>query len=692
MRKQFSFLLLLLSAFVILGTSVSAQIINTVASAAFPTGIFVDHSGNIFFCETGRVRKVSNTGVITTIAGTGVNGFSGDGGQATSAQINGPYGIYEDNSGNIYIGTTLDCRIRKVNTSGVISTFAGNGTSGYSGNGGPATNAAIGAPQTITGDAAGNIYFVDFFNGVARKINTSGIISTIAGTGTPGYSGDGASATAAQLGAPNGISIDATGNVYISDDAPNVVRKINTSGIISTVAGGSNTTGNSGNGGLATSALFGDIENVTSDPVGNLYIIDGKASTVRRVNASTGIINAFAGTGVNGFSGDGGLAVNAQLNSPWAIAKDDSDNFYIADTRNNRIRKVSIVYPLLTSTTSVTQVINQPYLTNIDNNNFQRLLTLTPTEGANMLSGSTDFKVSIDPSIPRYNSQPYVPRHYDITPANNATTAKANIILYFLQSEFDAYNNYVTSNSLNLPLLPSGGTDNGNVKVTQFHGVGTAPGNYTGSAVLINPSVVWNSSNNWWELSFPVIGFSGFYVYTGNSVLPLHLTAFSAQKQNENVVLSWATQNEVNTSFFSIQKSLDAAYFSLAGAVKAADKDGINDYKYIDNISSVTANTVFYRLQMVNKDGKVTYSPVIKVDLKGASVFSVGPNPAKGYLVVNGNVTRFELFDMVGRQVLVKPLNASGTYVDISSLSKGVYIAKARNEVGVFFTQRVVVE
>ena len=145
---------------------------------------------------------------------------------------------------------------------------------------------------------------------------------------------------------------------------------------------------------------------------------------------------------------------------------------------------------------------------------------------------------------------PYVQRHYDIVPALNASTAQATVTLYYSQSDFDAYNSYVTINSLGLPLLPTGGVDNGNVLVSQFHGIGTSPGNYTGTTLNIVPTVSWDATNNWWEVSFPVTGFSGFYISTANIALPLTLLNFNGNLKNNNVLLNWKTSEEINTRQF----------------------------------------------------------------------------------------------------------------------------------------------
>ena len=218
----------------------------------------------------------STTGIITTIAGNGIAGYSGDGGLATNAELNNPYGVAVDSNGNIYIADTNNNRIRKVNsTTGIITTIAGNGTAGYSGDGGLATNAELYYPYGVAVDSNGNIYIADTYNNRIRKVNsTTGIITTIAGNGTAGYSGDGGPATNAQLNYPYGVAVDSSGNIYIADTDNNRIRKVNsTTGIITTIAGNGNP-GYSGDGGPATNAELYDPSGVAVDSNGNIYIAD----------------------------------------------------------------------------------------------------------------------------------------------------------------------------------------------------------------------------------------------------------------------------------------------------------------------------------------------------------------------------------------------------------------------------------
>ena len=277
-----------------------------------------------------------NSQNIKTVAGNGIPGYSGDGGSAINAGLFYPQGVAVDASGNIFISDYYNNRIRKVSTSGIITTVAGTGTGGYSGDGGLATSANLLLPQGVAVDGSGNIYIADYYNNRIRKVSTSGIITTVAGSGTGGYGGDGGTATSANLNLPQGVAVDASGNIYIADNGNNRVRKVSPSGIISTIAG-NGTGGFSGDGSAATSAKLNSPAGVAVDGSGNIYIADYNNNRIRKVNSS-GIISTIAGNGTGGFSGDGGASVNAQLFNPRSVALDGMANVYIADYNNSRIR------------------------------------------------------------------------------------------------------------------------------------------------------------------------------------------------------------------------------------------------------------------------------------------------------------------------------------------------------------------
>jgi len=297
--------------------------------------------------------------IITTVAGGGSNGL-GDGGPATSAQLNFPRAIAFDSNDNLYIADQMNHRIRKVDTSGNISTVAGSGAADYglgdfSGDGGAATSAKLNNPLGVAFDSRGNLYIADSYNQRIRKVDTFGKISTIAGSASiisdcgwedgrcaklrGGFSGDGGQAVNAELNIPHHIAIDIWDNLYIADWANVRIRKVDTSGKIYTVAGGGS--GGLGDGDLATSAEFNYPRSVAVDNSGNFYIADTFNQRIRKVNISDGKISTVAGNGTQGFSGDGGPATSAQLTNPMGVAFDSNGNLYITD-ESNRIRKVNV--------------------------------------------------------------------------------------------------------------------------------------------------------------------------------------------------------------------------------------------------------------------------------------------------------------------------------------------------------------
>ena len=308
------------------------------ASAAqftFDYGLKIDASGNLLVCDYANnvLRKIDGSGIITTIAGNNTAGSTGDGGPATAAELNGPAETAMDAAGNIYIADRHNLRVRKINTAGVISTYAGSGS--LYGDGGQATAANIGTPFGIAVDAAGDLYISDGTH--IRKVNTAGIITTIAGT-TIGYSGDGGLATAAQFNSPYDMTFDGAGNLYICDYANNAIRKINTSGYISTIAG-TGTAGYTGDGGLASAAELNQPISLSFDAVGNLFFTQRGNNVIREIN-TVGIISTFAGSGSAGYSGDGGPATGASFSSPVGVVAYGVGSVFVADEFNNVIRAV----------------------------------------------------------------------------------------------------------------------------------------------------------------------------------------------------------------------------------------------------------------------------------------------------------------------------------------------------------------
>jgi sugar lactone lactonase YvrE len=306
------------------------------ASLPLPPGVASDNFGNTYFISNNAAFKIDATGALTRVAGNTHAGYSGDGGAATKAQLNAPYGIAVDSSGNLYIADAGNQSIRKVTAGGIITTIAGTTTAGYFGDNGPAINAQLNNPLGVAVDSSGNLYIADSYNQRIRKVTTAGVITTVAGNGTCCLSGDNGPAINAQVHQPESVAVDGSGNLYIADLGNNRIRKVTPSGTISTVAG-SGSSGFSGDGGPAISAQLQIVWAVASDAAGNLYIAD--ANRIRKV--SNGVITTVAGLQTSGFSGDGGPGAKAQFDQPTGVAVDVLGNVFIADSGNDRIRKLA---------------------------------------------------------------------------------------------------------------------------------------------------------------------------------------------------------------------------------------------------------------------------------------------------------------------------------------------------------------
>ncbi|MBX2907575.1 MAG: T9SS type A sorting domain-containing protein [Taibaiella sp.] len=310
----------------------------TAASAIQPKSVVSDENDVIYFVfySLNKVWKVDHTNTVSTLAGNGTSATSGDGGPATSASVISGRAIARDRTGNVYFST--DKRIRMVNTAGIISTFAGNGSTVYSGDGGPATAAGIGNITCITFDTAGNAYLGGGIHDNVRKVEPSGIISVFAGTGVTGFSGDGGPATNAQVYSILDIATDYAGNVFIADEGNQRVRKVDPSGIITTVAG-NGTIGYAGDGGPATAAQLSGVHGVAWAG-GYLYIGERGNNRIRQVDPA-GIITTIAGNGSGITSGDGGPATAAGI-APGQLFRYGGGSLYVCDVINNRIRKITM--------------------------------------------------------------------------------------------------------------------------------------------------------------------------------------------------------------------------------------------------------------------------------------------------------------------------------------------------------------
>ena len=397
----------------------------TQADLYLPTGVAVDGAGDIFIADShhNRVREVyasgPNAGKITTVAGDGTAGYDSTATVATTTSLNVPGGVAIDGAGNLYIADTNNNVIRKVNlTTGSIRTVAGTSTPGFTGDSGAATSAELNSPQGITVDPAGNLYIADTGNNAVREVNAStGVITTIAGspTGVSGFSGDGGLATAAELDAPYSVALDSSGNLFIPDSGNNRIRKVDTTGHISTFAG-NGTPAYLGDGGLATAAELYSPLGVACDPAGNVYIADARNYVVRKVNALTGDISTVAGNNSQTVYGDGksgftygngqsgerfsgnGIATGAGIYAPYGVAVDSAGNLLIAEYFDHLVREVYANSAIMFFSPELWQnQVSSPQPQNVENDGNQAMAfaTISPDANAAVDAGSTTCTSSV---------------------------------------------------------------------------------------------------------------------------------------------------------------------------------------------------------------------------------------------------------------------------------------------------------
>ncbi len=315
------------------------------AKLTYPTGVALDSQGNLYIADTGahRIRKVDRRGKISTVVGTGLRGYSGDGGQAVHAQIAGPNGLVSDRLGNLYFTDSFNDRIRKVDATGRITTVAGNGTDGYSGDGGDARKAQLSNPQGVALDQHGNLLVADTFNSVIRRVDRNGIITTLAGSLPPGLGGDGGPAAKALLSLPYDVAAGPEDSIVFCDTANSRIRRVDGSGTMHPVTGlgpsaGVFGAGFKGDDGPAATAQIHSPAGLALDRQGRLYFSDTGNNRVRLIE--NGTVRTIAGTGRAGFHGDGWKAIEAEIHTPQKLAVDEAGNIYLADRPNHRVRRI----------------------------------------------------------------------------------------------------------------------------------------------------------------------------------------------------------------------------------------------------------------------------------------------------------------------------------------------------------------
>ena len=655
----------------------------TLAEINQPQGVTADASGNIYIADWGNstIRKVSTSGIITTIAGTGVAGYNGDGITATSAQLNKPVDVAVDNLGNIYIADEINERIRKIDLSGIITTVAGNGTIGYTGDGGAATSASFHSPYRILFDPTGNMYIADAINSAIRKINTSGIISTFAGTGNAGYNADGIQATSAQLNEPTGLGFDGAGNLYIMDEFNNRIRKVNTQGIITTVAG-NGVAGYSGDGGAATSAEIQDPLALTVDNAGNIYFPERTPNVIRKISAS-GIISTIAGTGASGYSGDGGIPLSATFNAPGGICLDNHGNLYIADVENNAIRKISSICPVSISGVTSICLGGSTILTASGASSYTwsanaggvntSTVTVSPTSTTTYTllsadgtcSGSNVIQVTV-------TATPILSMNGNVNICSgNSTTLTANGTGTIYWSTNSSMNPVINiGNSYSTPSLSVG--------ITTYYIVDSSK-----SIGCINP------------------GSDSISISVGTGTAPSldYILVQDAYPHVWDLYINYSSNITHATWHWGDNTSTQGFYPSHVYTAPGKYNICVTGFNSCGDSTTFCQNDSIYRLSNNNTTNSV--SQVTVINNNTASVrqlpginnqVSIYPNPNKGLFIIETQNTEvhFTVYDVNGKAVLSQTIHEK-TSIDASNLNEGVYTISLVSTSGVVNKKLIIV-
>ncbi len=673
----------------------------TATSVHGPYGVAIDGAGNIYIAEIGgyRIRKVNTSGVISTIAGLcGVFGYSGDGGPATAALDFETADVALDGAGNVYFSDVGNFCVRKVNAAGIISTFAGTSTGGFSGDGGPATAANMYDPRGIAIDGPGNVYIADRGNGRIRKINTSGVISTFAGNGSFGYSGDGSPATAAAIGEPWYLTFDGAGNLYFTDYSNSLVRKISATGIISAVAG--NGTAGYIDGCPATAAELNEPTGIALDGAGNIYVGDSHNHRIRKINTS-GIISTYAGNGSPGFGGDGYAATAAMLYYPVGVATDAAGNVYIADGANSRIRVVTPVsipvfdggspQSLVVCENSVGDSINLLFTVTDTDPGLTETYTVTvsPAHGAISAGGTATSGTSVAPT-----GWAYTPAtgysgldSFVIQVGNGYNTASATV--------------YVTVNP-----LPEAGAITGvatavcvgaTVTLTDTAAGGAWSSAATGIAAVVGSAGLTMTG----EVTGLAAGIDTIYYSVTNSCG----TAVASAVVTVNPLPVVGTITGPDT--ICISNSAELIDTTAGGMWLAGNTDATVTVGGIITGAISGIDTLFYSISNscgADTAAKAVYVKECNEGVtspglpgKGPGPASKGevkllPNPARDVLNIEGAAgSTLSIYDVVGREVYRGVVAGSEQVVDIAGLVSGVYVVEIVDAAGYKVTKRLVV-
>lgn len=564
----------------------------TNAKLNLPSSVVFDKAGNIYIGDRGnfRIRKIDKYGIITTFAGSekGTGGY-GDGGRAADARFNSIQGMIFDKENNLFIADGGDRRVRKIDKNGFISTIAGNGETGYNGDGISALSASIN-PFDLALDNYGNLFISDVSNNRIRKVDKSGVITTFAGSGISGYNGDSIPAVRAQFQNPKGIFFTRDQSLLIADYYNHRIRKVDSNAIITTIAGkGFWSFG--GDGGEASRAYLAGPTDVTCDKDGNIYIDDYLNYRIRRVDRN-GIINTVVGLGspdlvrcdgegypTTSVAGDGDPARSGSIFQPDNIQFDNKGNLFIADTRNHMLREVLfntrsfIPAPV---TTSFKQYVNH---FSTMQNGIYLICRLNP-KGLleEKLNGNINSTVWVEKRVIVDSfGNPFLARHYELFTTENSRIQKTTITLFFTQKEFDEYNAAIKNKFNKLPVSPADLSGKSNLKIVFFEGKSSdttgLPNSYDGRSKVINPvdsSIVWNSINKHWQVSFDVMSLGAFFISTKRIASSKNNIQDNAIKESESILV-WPNpvKGRLNISTLFTMAKTDLLVISPSGKIVA---------------------------------------------------------------------------------------------------------------------------
>ena len=683
-----------------------------------PRGVATDASGNVYVADylNHTIRKITSAGVVTTLAGTAGSSGSTDA-TGSAARFNGPGGVALDASGNVYVTDNNNHTIRKITPAGVVTTLAGR--AGSRGSTDATGNAArFDNPNGVATDASGNVYVADYLNHTIRKITSAGVVTTLAGTAGSSGSTD-ATGSAARFNGPGGVALDASGNVYVTDNNNHTIRKITPAGVVTTLAGRAGSRGSTDATGNA--ARFDNPNGVATDASGNVYVADYNNHTIRKIT-SAGVVTTLAGTaGSSGSTDATGSA--ARFYRPTGVATDASGNVYVADLSNHTIRKITLNTICCTGTASLPTTADSTYTAAVKQTDAggwthycavggELLLSLKiGTNGAVVAADEVKLKLGAkttwgylgaDGGMVSTSNKGYqmMDRMWDVDPTTQPGSGKVvGVRYYFTADEYDDLKDSLllhgpNQNAANKSTL-SAATDISLYKATS----GTAFSRpHTVNGIVIEngstPSTtVWKHSTHGTAdhiAEFEVSSFSGGGGGGGggggiNPVpLPVELIHFTAKAvSSTSAKLNWATASGINNSYFEIERSFDGRTFETLGNVEGYGTSyQVNVYEYVDATVPLGTEVAFYRLKQVDYNGTTDYSEVRKVLFSEVSldVVDVFPNPFTGSLYISVDegleqqalVRVVDIKGSVHKELTLEP-NTNLQRIDLSELTSGIY-------------------